>query len=136
MIENACGDKQNSGKSDKPEDTVNNQELDAYNFIDKYVNSKKNTGTQDGTTKSTHSEARKNETKYNKRKCWFFMKGICRYCESCRYRHEKYPRSDFGQRWNRGQNMRSRKTDTNRKKGNSNTSKMEHRLSYMDATKM
>ena len=62
---------------------------DAYNFIDKYVNSKKNTGTQDGTTKSTHSEVRKNETKYKTRKCWIFMKGICRYGKSCRYRHEK-----------------------------------------------
>merc|ERR1712240_549376 len=47
------------------------------------------------------------------------------------------PRSDFGQRWNRWQNMRSRKTDTNRKKGNLklNTSKTGSRLSYADATK-
>ena len=89
MIKNACGDKQKSGKSDKPEDTVNNQVLDAYNSINKYVNSKKNTGTQDGTTKSTHSEVRKNETKYKTRKFWFFVKGICRYGKSCRYRHEK-----------------------------------------------
>ena len=89
LKKNTCGDKQNSGKNDKPEDTVNNQKLDAYIFIDKYVNNKKKTGAQDGTTKSTHSEARKNETKYNKRKCWFFMRGICRYGESCRYRHEK-----------------------------------------------
>ena len=84
MTENTCGDKQNSGKNDKPEDTVNNQKLDAYNFIDKYVNSKKKkTGAQDGTTKSTHSEARKNETKHNIRKCWFYARGICRYGKSC-----------------------------------------------------
>ena len=35
LIENACGGKQNSDKSDKPVDVVNSQELDAYNFIDK-----------------------------------------------------------------------------------------------------
>ena len=52
MIENACKGKQNSDKNDKPVDTVNNQELDAYNFIDKYVNNKKNTGTQDNTKKT------------------------------------------------------------------------------------
>merc|ERR1711962_329777 len=49
----------------------------------------------------------------------------------------QHPRSDFGQRRNRWQNMRSRKTDTNRKKGNMNpnTSKTARRLSYADVTK-
>ena len=49
----------------------------------------------------------------------------------------QYPRPDFAQRWNRWQNMRSRKTGTNRKKGNPNlnTSKTGSRRSYADATK-
>ena len=208
--------KQNSEKNDKPEDTVNNQKPDAYTFIDKYVNNKRNTGAQVGTTKSTQPEAKKNETDYNIKKCWFYARGICRFGENCRFRHEKicnewneigecntdgckldhpavcryaikgtcykqnclyihpftlargrnnmpnnnrrqsmtqdisshrqkynqnqrgqYPRPDFAQRWNRWQNMRSRKTDTNRKKGNPNpnTSKTGSRRSYADVTK-
>merc|ERR1711889_22976 len=188
LKENTCRVKQNSEKNDKPEDTVNNQKSDAYTFTDKYVN--------------------------NIKKCWFYARGIYRYGESCRFRHEKickewneigecntdgcrldhpavcryfikgacyrqnclyihpftlargrnnmpnnnrrqsmtqdisshrqkynqnqrgqYPRPDFAQRWNRWQNMRSRKTDTNRKKPNPNTSKTGSRRSYADVTK-
>ena len=47
----------------------------------------------------------------------------------------QHPRSNFGQRRNRWQNMRSRKTDTNRKKGNLNTSKTGWCLSCADETK-
>jgi len=216
LKENTCRVKQNSEKNDKPEDTVNNQKPDAYTFIDKYVNNKKKTGAQVGTTKSTQPKSKKNETDYKIKKCWFYARGICRFGENCRFRHEKicnewneigecntdgckldhpavcryaikgtcyrqnclyihpftlargrnnmpnnnrrqsmtqdisshrqkynqnqrgqYPRPDFAQRWNRWQNMRSRKTDTNRKKGNPNpnTSKTGSRRSYADVTK-
>merc|ERR1711989_136520 len=67
LKENTCGVKQNSEKNDKPEDTVNNQKPDAYTFTDKYVNNKKKTGAQDGTTKSTQPEAKKkNETNHTR----------------------------------------------------------------------
>merc|ERR1712240_43997 len=182
LKENTCRVKQNSKKNDKPEDTINNQKSDAYTVIDKYVNNKKKTGTQVGTTKSTQPEAKKNETNYNIKKCWFYARRICRFGENCRFRHEKICKewNEIGEcntdgcrldhpavcRYsikgtcyrqnclyihpstlarernnipnnNRWQSMRSRKTDTNRKKGNLNLymSKTGSRRSYADATK-
>ena len=64
------------------------------------------------------------------------------YTSSYKQNHDQnqrsqYPRPNFGQQWNKGQNMRGRRMDTNRKKKeNPNMNKMRHQPSYADVTKM
>ena len=48
----------------------------------------------------------------------------------------QYPRSNFGQQWNKGQSMRGQLMDTNReKRANQNMNKIRHHQSHADVTK-